>query len=50
MSQLYELRIVATGEVRDADGNLVSQEPVEATAVLTEEQAAELMNQQEEQQ
>lgn len=42
MGQLYELRIVATGEVRDADGNLIEQRPVEATAVLTEEQAAAL--------
>lgn len=49
MTQLYELRIVATGEVRDAEGNLISREPIEATAVLTEEQAIELTKQQEEQ-
>jgi hypothetical protein len=32
----YELKITATGVVRDAAGNVVSQEPVEATAILTE--------------
>jgi hypothetical protein len=46
---LYELRIVASGEVRDADGNLISTEPIEATAVLTEEEAAALIAQQEDQ-
>lgn len=48
MGQLYELRIVATGEVRDADGNLVEQRPVEASAVLTEDQAAALVVSQQE--
>jgi len=43
--ELYELRIVATGEVRDADGNLISAEPVEARAVLTEEQVKALTQQ-----
>lgn len=37
--QLFQLLITATGEVRDADGNLVSQEPVEAVALLTEDEA-----------
>jgi hypothetical protein len=37
--QLYELRIVASGEVRDADGNLIPSEPIETTVVLTEEEA-----------
>jgi hypothetical protein len=32
----YELKIVAAGVVRDADGNAVSQEPLVATAILTE--------------
>jgi hypothetical protein len=41
MADVYELRITATGEVRDADGNLISSEPVEAVAVLTEDQARE---------
>lgn len=43
MADLYELRIEASGEVRDADGTLVAQEPVEAVAVLTEEQAREYL-------
>lgn len=42
MSQLYELKIIATGEVRDADGNLISSEPVEATVLVTEEQARQI--------
>ena len=37
--QLYELRIEASGEVRDADGNLISVDPVTGTAVVTEDQA-----------
>lgn len=27
--QMYEVKITAMGEVRDADGNLLSSEPVE---------------------
>jgi hypothetical protein len=42
-AQLFELRITATGEVRDADGNLISQEPIEATAILTEAEARALV-------
>lgn len=38
-SQMYEIRFTATGEVRDADGNLLSSTPVEATAVVTEAEA-----------
>lgn len=38
MGQMYELRLTAQGEVRDADGNLVSSEPVEATFVVDEQQ------------
>lgn len=37
--QLYELRITATGEVRDADGNLISQPVAEQTVTVTEEEA-----------
>lgn len=29
------MAITATGEVRDADGNLISAEPVRATVTLT---------------
>lgn len=39
---LYEVTITATGEVRDADGNLISSQPIEATAILTEEQVQAL--------
>ena len=38
-TQRYEMRITATGVVRDADGNIVSQEPVEAIAIVTEAEA-----------
>lgn len=42
MSQMYEVTIVATGEVRDKDGNLLSSSPVEMTSRVTEEEAVEL--------
>lgn len=42
-TQMFEVTIVATGEVRDAEGNLVSQQPIEAKAVITEEQARALV-------
>lgn len=42
MNQLFEVVVQATGEVRDADGNLISSEPVEARMTLTAEQLAEL--------
>lgn len=38
----YEMTITATGEVRDADGNLVERTPVEAKVAMTEDQAAQL--------
>lgn len=43
MSQRYELRIEASGEVRDADGNLIEQIPITETVELTEEQARKLL-------
>ncbi|MGZ4542070.1 MAG: hypothetical protein ACXVXI_02865 [Mycobacteriaceae bacterium] len=43
MPQLYEMRIQASGEVRDAAGNLISVNPVTGTAVVTEEQAREIL-------
>jgi hypothetical protein len=46
----YELRITATGEVRDEHGNLLNQEPIEATRILTETEAAEFLAQQAEEQ
>ena len=42
MSQMYELAVTATGEVRDAEGNLISSEPVAATVQVTEEQLREM--------
>lgn len=40
---LYQMTVTATGSVRDVDGNLISQEPIEATAVITEAQARALL-------
>lgn len=45
MSQLFELKITATGEVRDADGNLLNQVPVESTVIVTEDQARAILAQ-----
>ena len=36
--QRYELVITASGVVKDRDGNVVSQEPIEARAILTEDE------------
>ena len=49
MAQKYQLNIRAEGEVRDADGNLISTEPLEGQTVLTEEQAKRLLEQLEKQ-
>lgn len=44
--QLYKLEIIATGEVRDADGNLLNQDVTAAgTYVVTEAQALGLLEQ-----
>ena len=42
MPDLFEVVITAEGEVRDADGNLISSEPIEARMRLTADQLAEL--------
>ena len=42
MSNMYEVTIVATGEVRDKDGNLLSSSPIEMTGQVTEEEAIEM--------
>ena len=42
MSQMYEVVLTAVGEVRDADGNLVSAEPIEAKFQVTAEELADL--------
>ena len=34
----FEVKISATAEVRDKDGNLKSSEPIEMTATMTEAQ------------
>jgi len=36
--QRYELVITASGVVKDKDGNVVSNEPIEARAILTEDE------------
>ncbi|MBT9255368.1 hypothetical protein KMZ30_07255 [Phycicoccus sp. KQZ13P-1] len=38
----FEVRVTATGEVRDADGALISSTPVEAVLHLTEQELDEL--------
>lgn len=43
MTQLYELKITASGEVRDAEGNLLSAEPVESTVVVDEDTARKIL-------
>ena len=44
MPDLYEVRVTATGEVRDAAGNLVSSAPVEMTLTLTEAELSALVD------
>lgn len=41
--QLYELKIVASGEVRDQDGNLIENVPIESTQTVTEAQARRII-------
>jgi hypothetical protein len=42
MSQMFEVVIKAQGEVRDADGNLISSTPIESTSIITEAEARAL--------
>lgn len=44
MTGLFELRITATGEVRDADGNLLNQVPIESVQVVTAEEAERILS------
>jgi hypothetical protein len=37
--QLFKLTIYAEGELRDSDGNLISNEPLTSEIVVSEEQA-----------
>lgn len=39
---LFEVKVTAMGEVRDAEGNLISSTPVEGSMELTAEQLVEL--------
>lgn len=34
----YEVKITAQGEVRDADGNLISSEPIELAGTMSEQE------------
>ena len=38
MSQMFDVVVTAQGEVRDADGNLISSEPITATTTMSAEQ------------
>jgi hypothetical protein len=38
----FQVKVLAAGEVRDADGNLVSSEPFEAVTVLTKDELEQL--------
>lgn len=40
---MFEVKVTATGEVRDATGNLISSTPVETTMVLTEAEVTALI-------
>lgn len=42
VTQMYTVVVEATLEIRDADGNLVSAEPVQTEAVVDEQTAIEL--------
>lgn len=39
----FEVTITATGEVRDADGNLIETVPVTGTTTMTAEQVAAML-------
>lgn len=40
--QMFAVTVTATGEVRDAEGNLISSSPIEATFEVTEDQLNEM--------
>lgn len=42
MENRFSITITAEGEVRDAEGNLISSSPVEATIEVTEEELREM--------
>lgn len=39
---MFALTVTAIGEVRDADGNLISSEPIESTIHVTADELAAL--------
>jgi hypothetical protein len=39
---MYEVKITAVGEVRDAEGNLVEQIPIETTQIVSETELREM--------
>ena len=41
--QNYQITITAAGEVRDADGNLVSSTPVESVIEVSEDELRQLL-------
>jgi hypothetical protein len=43
VAELFALKITASGEVRDAQGNLIEQVPIEQTVTLTKEQVEALV-------
>ena len=43
MGQIFELKIEASGEVRDAAGNLIETVPIEQTLQVTEDEMRELL-------
>lgn len=45
--QLYQMVVTATAEVRDADGNLISQSPVELTRTVTADERAAYLTEKE---
>lgn len=46
-TMMYELKVHATGEVRDGDGNLLNTVPVESTQIVDAETARRLMEESE---
>ena len=43
MTELFALTFTATGEVHDADGNLISSTPISETIHVTEAQARAIL-------
>jgi hypothetical protein len=39
---MYEIKVTASGEVRDAEGNLVETIPIESTQIVSESELREM--------